>query len=56
MEVEDRDLPSELIGEVVRALRSATEQSECRVPSRHEGILKNEAGYPIGAYLYERTR
>jgi hypothetical protein len=56
MTVADYDQPSQIIEEVVQALRRETEENKCRVPSRHEGVLKNETGFPIGAYLYERTR
>lgn len=56
MTIDETDSPIEMITEVCKSLKEATEDHKCAFPSRHEGILKNEAGYPIGAYLYERMK
>jgi hypothetical protein len=56
MTVDEKDSPADMISEIVAVLKTATEVDKCAIPSRHEGVLKNEAGFPIGAYTYERKR
>ena len=56
MTVDNHDSPIEAIAEIVETLKRETENKKCTFPSRHEGVLKNEAGFPIGAYMYERMK